>query len=339
VPAIRSDGWDVMTPAAAGFDASLLRRPFQRLFSPDELPGARSLIVARDGRLVAEGYCRSPEDIDRAYDIMSATKSVTSLIFGMALDDGALLGEEQRLFDLLPYEFAAAGASDDAVKQTVTLAHLLTMRSGIDLENPAFSLQLENGGIDDGVAYVLGRPLATRPGQSFHYRDADAFLLGAALERALARPLSAFAADRLFGPLGIAEPRWLTQSGRTTYGAFGLFLRPRDLAKIGQLVLDGGVWRGQRLISSAWLDRSTSAQLPAEAVQVAQFAYGYYWWIRPDNGTFFAWGHGGQYVYVNRTLRLLVTMTAEPDAEDSPAAVMPVQFLSLVDMIEQSITR
>ncbi len=329
-PFMTGDGWLIASPAEAGFDPDKLARAYRRLYSEDELPGARSLLVVRGDRLVAEGYCRDRGDREHPRAIMSATKSVTSLLTGMAIADG-LLREDETLATLLP-----EAAASDPRKGAITISHLLTMRSGLAFSNDDFSLEIEHGGHADTVRHTLGKPLATLPGERFDYRDADPFLLGAALERRLGGSLAAYARQRLFAPLGIARIEWQQSPDGVTYGPFGLFLRPRDLARLGLLVARGGQHAGSALVPAAWIERSSQPLVPATAIaiDVPDVAYGYYWWVLARRQAVLAWGHGGQYVYVAPSKDLVVVMTGEPNAGDNDAEISVEQLLSLVDVIE-----
>lgn len=334
-PRVRADGWVTGTPASQGLDPARLRRAYERLFSEDALVPAVSLLVVRHGVLVAEGYCRDPADIDRLQPLMSATKSVTSLLFGMARDRG-LVELDAPLAAYLP-----DAMPQDARARDITPRHLLTMRSGLDYPNDRFSLEMEHQVTGGGARFLLSQPFAHAPGEAFVYQDTDPQLLAAALQARLGTSLEAFAREALFAPLGITRARWLADDDGVTYGPFGLALTPRDLARLGQLVLQGGAWQGRQLVSRAWLEEATRVQVPLAGVDAptdVPLDYGFYWWVDPPRGGAFAWGHGGQVVWVEPARDLVVVLTAEPDTRMGVASLEASEFLPLVDLVRDSVT-
>jgi CubicO group peptidase (beta-lactamase class C family) len=325
-PAELGDGFPRSSPAAEGLDPAALRAAYARFFSEDELVPAIALLVVRHGRLVAEGYCRDLADRTRKNAIMSATKSVTSLLAGIAIDDG-LLAPGDPISVLLP------GATADVAKGSITFRDLLTMQSGIDFPDDDFSMTMAHGGYGDGVVHVLSRPLVRAPGTAPVYQDADAFLAGAAIARVYARDLEAVARERLLGPLGISGDVWLHAPDGRAYGAYGLYLSARDLARLGELALRRGAWQGERLVSAGWMDAATSAQAAPGLAMPPGFAYGYFWWVDGGRGAFFALGHGGNYVWVLPAKDLVVVLTAEPDTNGDKAAIQGPEFQALADQI------
>jgi hypothetical protein len=152
-----------------------------------------------------------------------------------------------------------------------------------------------------------------------------------------------FAREHLFGPLGITHYRWLEHADGTTYGPWGLYLTPRDMARVGQLLLQRGQWEGRQLVPEDWLDESTRARPPPDSVRndagLAHYGlgYGYYWWVSAEHRAFFASGHGGQYILVRPDLQLVVVLTAEPDTKSDLTDVNPRAFLALVDLITDAV--
>jgi CubicO group peptidase (beta-lactamase class C family) len=198
----------------------------------------------------------------------------------------------------------------DARKQSITLDNLLTMRSGLAFDNSDFSVEMWIDKPADPIRHILDKPLYADPGVEHRYRDADPQLVSYAMQRLTGRTEEDLAREYLFGPLGITDYYWDFGGQGETMGAHGLHLRPRDLAKIGQMVLDGGVWQGTRVVSQAWLDVSTveHVNFPGQ-----RLGYGYYWWTVPEAAGYSTWGHGGQYAFVVPALRLLMVMQSMPD--------------------------
>ncbi|MDD9940333.1 MAG: serine hydrolase [Myxococcales bacterium] len=333
-PRAIGDDWKLSSPGAEGFDVERLQAVYRDFFHENRFPTAISLLVVRHGALVAEGYCRDLDDIRRLNAIQSATKSLTSLLTGIAIDEGSLEGEGQRVHAVIPDKF-----DDDPKKRTMTIENLLTMRTGLDFDNERFSIELLIDGQQDSLAYILDKPLKAPPGADFDYMDASPHLLAGVIQRAVGMSLEDFARSRLFEPLGIERLVWETYADGVTYGAVGLYLVPRDLAKIGLLALQQGHWRGQQLVSRAWMERSTRGRVDTPFSPSIGYRYGYYWWTTSELGGFSADGHGGQFIFVVHDLDLVVVMTAEPHTTTEVGAINLDDFDGLVRRIIGAVAR
>lgn len=312
------DGWPIATPAEVGLDPEGLREAYALFFEDDEqFITATSLLVVRHGKLVGEGYRRDLDDRTRAETVQSVTKSVTSLIVGAARARGAPLELGQRLYDVAPDAF-----DDDLDKRDITLEHLLTMRSGIDFDNRDFSLKMVGNKPSPQLDFILAKPLYALPGEEARYRDADPQLVSSMVQLVTGRTLADLGREYLLSPLGIRDYLWLDNVDGESYGAYGLYLRPRDLAKLGLLALQQGEWEGQQLVPADWLAAST-VQLGEEPTYYHN--YGYYWWLPTEElfgeeaptGAFLASGHGGNFALVLPQEDLLVVITAMPDTIES----------------------
>jgi len=330
-PELLDDGWEVATPEDVGLDPSAVEAVYRRFFSEHELYNARALLIVRDGRLVAEGYTRGPGDRSRLHHVQSITKSVTSLVFGILHDDGVFPDVHEPLGSVLP----ESSFGNRPEPREITLHHLLTMSSGLKLDNHGFAVELLMRQPRNQDRYLLSLPFYAAPGERFRYRDADPQLLSYAIQARTGRTLEEHAVERLFRPLGIGDYHWENNVDGTTLGAHALWLRPRDLAKLGQLVLDQGVWDGRRIVSAEWISRSTSPQIEIgdDDPVTSGFSYGYYWWVVPELEAFTAWGHGGQYVFVVPGARLVVVLTASPDSDNANVGTEIKGFLPLVRAI------
>lgn len=330
-PARLDDGWEIARPEEVGLEPGALDTLYRRFFSRDEFHNATALLIVREGRLIAEAYARAPADPGALRHVQSITKSVTSLVFGTLHDDGTFPDLDETLGEILP---AASFAGDQRARE-ITLRHLLTMSSGIELDNHDFAARLLMRRPRGQARVILARPFYADPGHEFFYRDADPQLLSYAIQARTGLTLAALAAERLFEPLGIRVTHWEHNVDGVTLGAHALWLRPRDLAKVGQLALDEGVWQGERLVSADWIRRSTSTRIdpgPRDPA-AAGFGYGFYWWTLPDLGAFAAWGHGGQYILVLPEARLVAVLTASPDA----AAKVGVALRSFAEAVGASL--
>lgn len=250
------------------------------------------------------------------HTLQSVSKSITSLVYGIAIMRGAITTIDQPIARFLP---AHASAFRDSVRKQITIRHLLTMTSGIDWpdgggygSNDDITQRMETSA--DWVSMVLAQPMATAPGSTYHYNDGAAALLAEVFRGATGMDLQAYADQYLFTPLGITRFHWKRSSGGLTDSEGGVYLEPSDLAKIGQLMLDQGVWNGTRLVSAAWVAESVRGQLPTKPGQPPMRTnYGLMWWtvgpdVLQDAGAFSARGYGGQYLFVfpkTRTVAVL----------------------------------
>jgi CubicO group peptidase (beta-lactamase class C family) len=331
-PPSLSDGWSIATPASQGISPPKLRIAYEQFYAEDQLVTARSLLVVRHGQLVAEGYCRDRNDLAQRRNIQSATKSITSLLLGIAAGQGQVLSVDQPLFEIVPDKF-----DSDSAKRTITLRHLLLMQSGIALDDGEFSNKVLRDEPADSLAFILQQPLARQPGTKWEYQDADTHLLGGALQRLVGTSLSEYAKVHLFEPLGITDYSWQMHRDGVNYGAVALYLRPRDMAKIGQMVLARGVWQGRSIIASEYLDRATSYQTDTAASEAYHFDYGYLWWLVRDLSAFTAYGHGGQYIFVVPSLDLVIVFTAEPSTNDDVFGITLQRFAPLARAVIQAV--
>jgi len=310
-PARLGDGWEIAAPRDVGLDDSTLAALHEQLLREDRDQGATAVLIAKNGKLVWETYLHTTADRDRVHHVQSITKSITSVVFGIARDQGLFGTLDERLDALFPEEMAGFPGP----KQEIRLRDVLTMRSGLDFENQQFSMEMWVGNPPDPLRHILGKPLYASPGERFRYRDVDPQLIGFALQRRAGVTEEELARQTLFEPLGITEWYWGAGSTGVSMGAHGLHLKPRDLLRIGQLVLDGGEHGGVQRVSRAWLLESTAAQVdtPYFDGDGNVRPYGYYWWLVPGIG-YAASGHGGQYVLVVPRLSMVIVQLGMPDA-------------------------
>jgi CubicO group peptidase (beta-lactamase class C family) len=211
-------------------------------------------------------------------------------------------------------------------KDRIQLVHALTMSMGLTWVEATPSNNDDNDEVRmqmarDPCRYVLGLPVTAPAGQEFFYNTGALMLVSAIVRRAVGHPLDEFARETLFEPLGITHAEWSRVRGDSDAGG-GLRLRPRDMAKIGQLVLAGGRWNGRQVVSKAWIDASTAPHLKA----TEQYFYGYLWWLgrSPFNGREIPWvgalGRGGQSIRIVAELDLVVAVTAGYYQDYSPQA-------------------
>lgn len=302
------DGWQVARPEDVGLSSVRMREAYGRVFSEDDFINALSLLVVSKGKLVAEGYVRDAADRSRREHVQSVTKSLTSLAFGIARDDG--------FFPDLDAPVARFLDVRDDRKRGLTLRHLLTMRSGLDIDNTRFAIEAVMDERRDITRWLLDLDLASAPGERFVYRDPDSQLIGAVIRAATGRPVDAIVGERVFAPLGIRDTAWEHDADGDPFIPFGAWLRPRDLARVIELVRRRGDWGGQRIVSAAWLDEATRMQVvvPPEAEEPGHH-YGFYFWIVPELEAYAMRGHGGQILLAIPSRETSIILTSTPDAQ------------------------
>jgi CubicO group peptidase (beta-lactamase class C family) len=210
------------------------------------------------------------------------------------------LGE--RLLDIYPELF-----DDDIRKQMLTIEDALTMQTGLEFDNDKHTLQLYQTN-ENSARFVLSLPFVNEPGTVMNYNDGAPHLVSKMIEVKTGKTLSEFAGEKLFAPLDITDWKWEHAHDGTTFGAFSLFLKPRDFAKVGQLLLQQGNWNGDQIISQEYLSNATSHHVTNDQ----DMPYGYYFWIDENHGGYYAHGHGGQVLLIVPTLNLVLLYTAWP---------------------------
>jgi len=305
--AVDAQAWPTSTPAAQGMDAKALETIRQDL--PVSFADLRSVVVVKNGVLVFE-YRRpglAPDGLD---EMQSVTKSVVSALFGLALQDGALTTLDVPFVKYLP---ASAGAPDDRRARDITLRHLLNLTAGYQQESRTDRL-MRKVGLKTPLQTAMDRDVVSPPGTAFAYDDVTCYITSAVLTSATRRNAADYAAERLFGPLGITQFSWPTDRWNVSSGHSGLMLKARDMARFGQLYLQNGQWGGRQLLSEAYVLESTREQSPGRPHE----RYGYMWWVAPNavgRAPFTARGHGGQHIHVDPAFKLVVVTTAEPTQE------------------------
>ncbi|MEM7410902.1 MAG: serine hydrolase [Myxococcota bacterium] len=325
-----ADEWPRSTPAQLELDAQGLDALVRDL-REGRLPYVRSLLVARHGRLAVEEYAAgvSPDDLQH---LQSVTKTVTSALIGIAVERG-LLSLDESVVDVLE-PFHPTLRFDDARKRSITIEHLLTMRSGTGYHERGFDSphsrlnQMASG----WPRYYLDLPMLRDPGTHFQYDSGGVILLSSILHARSGLHADAFAEKYLFGPLGISNVRWFRNREGHPHTGGGLWMRPRDVAKVGQLYLQGGRWEGRQVVPASWVARSTSRQVRLERPTESASGYGYLWWIRSlapgdapnGDGVISAEGFQGQYLFLVPSMDLVVVVTSKAPV---PEQDRPIEFL------------
>ena len=319
--AVGSDEWPTAAPGAVGLAAARLAA-MDAAIRAGEFGAITSVLLARRGQLVHETYFSGAADTLR--NTRSATKTITGMLVGLAIDQSALPGVQAPAFAYLDRQPAH---DPDPRKDQITIEDLLTMSSLLECDDwNQFSRGNEERMylIEDWVQFALDLPIKGFPpwvprpedsphGRSFSYCTAGVFLLGQVLAGATGQPVETFAARRLFAPLGIREVAWAFSPLGAAQTGGGLGLRSRDLLKLAQLYANGGVWGDQRVLTQAWVETSLRPHVRINE----ESEYGYLWWI----GTFagpegavpacYMSGMGGSKVVLFPTLDLVAVVTSE----------------------------
>lgn len=278
----------------------------------NSLKGMESVLVAKKGEITYEKYFAG-FDANTPHDTRSASKSIASAIIGLAIDDKIIESVDEKLYDFIPQEYQY---TKDALKAKITIKDLLTMSTGLDVENKANEGYYQDEADGPWLKTVLEAPMVHEPGTYTDYGSANPFLLGVYLHARLDIPLEFYMHKKLFAPLGITNYIMNTDdTGMIPYFGGGLHLTPRDLLKFGQLYLNKGNWKGQQIISENWVQESFKKHTRLQDARDKN-EYGYLWWH--DTYVIYgkaieaieARGAGGQFIFVIPALESVVVVTA-----------------------------
>jgi len=302
-PQTINDDWQVSTPEAENMDRAFLNAAYKLIYQDDRFVMARSLLVFRNGKLVAEAYPNDPNDISEYANIQSCTKSITSLLTGVVIYNNQLSSLDELLYDIYPEYF-----DSDHDKRSITIEDALTMQTGLEFDNGSHTLELFQTE-ENSIEYILSQERLYPSGTVMNYNDGAPHLISKVIEKKTGQKMSEYAREKVFAPLNITEWLWESSKDHTTYGAFSLYLKPRDFGKIGQLLLQNGEWNNQTIIDRTYLAEATQTKVSAN---FNSEPYGYYFWILPAFNGYCALGHGGQFLLIVPDKKLVVVYTAWP---------------------------
>lgn len=303
-PSASAFEWTVSTPSAEGLNVALLDSADLRI--ENEFPNVNTFLVVRHGRIAYERYYHGA-DLTSTFEIHSVTKSFVSAFVGIAIQQGWIESIDQPILVFLNDYFTEIEGLD-LRKHDITLRHLLTMSSGLDYERTAPEFPAP----EDWVAAILSAPLAHDPGTAFLYDGGNPHLLSAIVTRLAGDPLTrGFGEQALFQPLNISLGRWVTDPAGNVNGGTGMFLGARDMAKLGLLYLQDGVWEGERILPAGWAAQSMEVSFELEGA----WDYGFLWWVAPPeiygSRAWIAAGYRGQQIMVFPDLDLVVVLQSE----------------------------
>lgn len=297
----------VLMPAglqAAVPGAALLAPAVERAAA---LPRLRSLIVAHEGASLVERVFRGP-GLERPVNVKSVAKTVLSALAGIAFERGVLEGVDQPIAPILKDKLPK---NPDPRLHRITVGHLLAMRAGLErTSGPFYGAWVTSS---DWVRYALSRPFVDEPGGRMLYSTGSSHLLSAVLTRAAGRSTLALARAWLGEPLGITIPPWPRDPQGLYFGGNDMLLSPRALLRLGETYRQGGTLDGRRVLPESWVQASWTPQVSSP---FTGHAYGYGWFVAEARGhpVHYAWGYGGQMLYVVPSLRLTAVMTSDIDA-------------------------
>lgn len=326
------DGWETSSPEAEGLDAMVLSELTNK-FRGDTYGYIHGCVIIRNGKLIYEQYFHGfrQATLHRLY---SVTKSVTSALMGIALEQGLIDGLQERAIDYFP-EYV--DDDWDQRKDGITLEHLLTMASGLAYDewtyrySDARNSYTQMTGSSDWMKWTFDQPLLAEPGMRFTYSSGNSHLFSGILFKATGMFADEYAEQVLFGPLGIADYEWVNGNGYpATSGAMGgLKLRPRDMAKLGFVYLNDGKWNGDQVVPGRWVTASLTPRMDAGGGTY----YGYQWWLHSStvSGHQVEWmagrGYGDQLIGVFPSLNMVIVITA---GNESRAAGLDDAVLSIL---------
>ena len=319
VESLMPDAWGISTLEAEGLNPEPIIKATNRMQDQD-YKNIHSLLIVRNRKLVYEEYFAGIDgrrgvvgfDKNTLHDLRSVSKSITSTLIGIAIDRGYIKSVDVPVFQFFP-EYAKHLTDE---KSRITLKHLLTMTAGFEWDQSGAhqsepdsmnsEAQMENS--SDFIKYVLAKEMSDEPGERFNYNSGCTILLAGVIKNVSGMHADQFADKYLFRPLEIERHDWWRTANGLPQTHAGLRLRPRDMAKIGQLYLDQGRWKGRQIVPATWVGESTKPHYENDR-------YGFGWWL--DNfsvhgrviKSHVAKGNGGQFIFVIPDIQMVIVFT------------------------------
>ena len=339
VPEETGDGWETASLSSVGMSTdglvNLVDRINIKLYTE-----VHSVVIVKNDKLVFEEYFPGHDfnysgnnfhgayidfNRDTRHNTHSATKSFTSALVGLAIENGFIQSVDDKIFDYFPDYSNLL----DSLKEMITIEHLLTMSSGFEWNEWDVSVTQSNHDIvrmnssPDPVYYVLNKPVVNEPGTVYYYNGGTVDVLGQLVRQASGMNVKNFSRAYLFEPLGITNYNWQTlyPSGITCCHG-DIYITPRDMAKFGYLYLKKGLWQGTRIISEEWVNNSIQNHITPPVTWA--YGYGYLWWLRRyySNGHYYysfnAEGWGGQQIIIIPSENMIVVFTGANYVNDPP---------------------
>ena len=302
----------------------------------DKYKNIHSILIVKNGKLVLEEYFNGHRYLysadqckgeftefgkDTLHNTHSVTKIFTSSIIGIAISKGFIKNVNEKVFTFFP---KYSHLNNDR-KAKITIKHLLTMTSGlewnemdVDYLDPSKNDVVRMFNVDDPIKFILEKPAVTEPGTRWYYSGGDVILLGEIIKSVTGMNITEFAIKHLFTPLGITDAVWTKLTSEVIYTSGDIYMRPRDMAKIGQLYLNNGVWNGRKILSKEWIDESIETHVKITNPNWRKFegdSYGYHWFFKTFHSgkknfkAFLRSGWGGQLIGVFPKVDMVVVFT------------------------------
>ncbi|MCY3414420.1 MAG: serine hydrolase [Candidatus Heimdallarchaeota archaeon] len=317
-PIVNEDTIEEAAPESVNLNSTELENILQHRTDP-----LHSVLIVKEDKLVYEKYYVTSNKAYSKYDkhvLFSASKSFTSALIGIAIDQGFINSIDQKVIDFFP---EMNFSNLDTMKRNLSINHLLTMTSGIDWFEgaPTDDLVMMSMNLNP-VQYVLDQKMVTEPGTYFRYNTGASYLLAAIIAKTSGMTTKQFALKYLFTPLGMTpeDVLWMSDSNGYSLGGIGLFLTPRNMAKFGMLYANNGIWNGDQIISKEWIEASSNNQILGIPIYQGYrpmypvTGYGYQFWISDTLGVYAAEGYQGKMIIIDPISKAVVvfTSTASP---------------------------
>lgn len=296
--------WETATPASQNIDdLSGLEQ------EASNLARLTSVAIVRNGKLVHHSYYRGHR-ADSLHDVRSVTKSVVGLLVGKAVEEGLFQSIDDPVEDYLP---ASITLNDD--QKQITIRHLLNMSGGFEWNETNGNAYNEWALSGEPIQFLLNKPIVNDPGSTYNYNSAAVHFLGVALATATGVNIKDYAQSVLFDKIDVSEVLWERADEDYFNAGSGIRLRTLDMARVGQLILDGGVYGNEQIVRKEWIDflLTPSYSWRENYGVFTNYTYGSLWWIhdRPEEDRYLAWGYGGQFTYVSQAKALVVVTTTD----------------------------
>ncbi|OAK04843.1 6-aminohexanoate hydrolase [Bacillus wiedmannii] len=279
---------------------------FKPLENKFEKKKVNTFLVYQKGELTSE-YYKTLECENNLFKINSITKSIVSILIGIAIDKGYINDIHTPITKWIP--------NIPEEKNELTIYHLLTMTTGEDWKEFGNGVVFPNDFVEseNWVQYILEKPIIEEPVTKMNYNSGSSHLLSYIIQEATGMSTEQFAKRYLFDPLEITEYEWRQDPQSIYVGGFGMKMKSKDLLKIGILCLQNGYWQGNEIVSSKWLEESST---PLFETYEHVGAYGYHWWVLNNERfhipycMYFAMGYGGQYIVIIPQLELVAVISS-----------------------------
>jgi len=307
------DGWETSHLKEEDIDSEKIDEMMLDILSGNDR-NIHSILLIKNGKLILEEYFYG-YNRDKLHFLASVSKSITSVLIGISIDQNLAADVGTKAYELFSKYKSTKWIHQ---KYPITLQQMLTMAAGLDWDAMKYSRrdprhtthQMYDSG--DPIEFVLERNLIEAPGEKFYYNSGLTILLGGIVKNTTGLYIDEFARQYLFTSLGISEYHWDKFPDGSIQTDGGLHLRPRDMAKIGYMMLKDGKWKDKQIVSKEWVEESTKNHIDARGM-----GYGYQWWIgkttinRQKIKVLFASGHGGQKIFIIPKLDLVVVFTSK----------------------------